>query len=248
VSQTPHDTEAVFKQRLKGAIVKRQKVAKRKSKRIKIPNAELTVRKIEFIDKPHYTAAPNAAAGGTRSWATLGPNALRSMKSDADSSLPTAIARARFDHGIDFKAGHLLNAELGGDGKNPANLTILTPSANSAHRAFDNPIKLAVAELYKAYIAMVKLGIDVEELGYGIEIAVETTGQYWGVAYPDDCITTGLSCDVNVVSAPDPGDWMDPGLDGWTRSARAAQQAIEAVDALVAQAQQVTDIVNAPGI
>jgi hypothetical protein len=243
--QTKAEKEAAVKQRLKGAIEKKHHAPpQRRSTRIKIPNAELTVRGIVYLDGPYYTAADDPAAGGTKSWAQLGPNALRSMNSDADASLPSAIVAARTHYGIGFKAGHLLNAELGGNGKDPANLTILTPSANSAHRAFDNPIKSALAELFKAYIAMVKMGIDVTELGYGIWVEVATTGEYWGTGFPDSCISTGLVCAVEVEDEPDLDAQMDPGVTDWSRNRDAAAAAMAQVQALVGLAKGVTDIPN----
>lgn len=110
------------------------------------------------------------------------------MGSDANSSLPQAITAARAKHGIDFKAGHLLNADFFGDGQDSQNLTILTPSANSSMRGFDNSIKEAVRLLLTLYEALHGLGVDTTPLRYGIRITITVSAAKWGSDYPDNCI------------------------------------------------------------
>jgi hypothetical protein len=159
---------------------------------------------LQWITEPKYTAAADARAGGCHSSAVLGPGAYLSGNSDSDPRLPSAIDRARDTYGIGFFSGHLLNAELGGDGKNTRNLTILTPAANSAHKGFDDNVKFAVAELKKAYTQLTRLGIDVRKLKYGIRVDVKTVDTVWADTYPGLCISNGLECEAEVVGVPDP--------------------------------------------
>lgn len=116
------------------------------------------------------------------------------MGSDANSSLPAAIIRARSDYGLKFKAGHLLNAEFYGSGEDSANLTILTPSANTSMTAFDNPIKQAVADLERLYLLLSNNNIDIRDINYGIAVSITVSARKWGRNYPDNCIATGVTC------------------------------------------------------
>jgi hypothetical protein len=158
----------------------------------------------EFIVEPEYTPADNPAAGGKSATAILGAgDAYDSAASRTDSSLPSAIvaARARYPD-QNFKAGHLLNEIFGGDGKNPANLTILSAVGNANHKAFDDPLKTAVEQLNKAYVSLAKLGANIKEMKYGIKVEIKINGTPWGPAYPENCIWTGLVCSAAVSGEP----------------------------------------------
>jgi len=98
---------------------------------------------------------------------------------DADPMLPSAMPQARTEY-ADLKTGHLLNGHLGGDGKNPDNLTILSSAGNARMTKFDNRVKDACRALKDAYRAISELGVDLEEIkNYGIEVTVATNGIPW---------------------------------------------------------------------
>lgn len=152
-----------------------------------------------FFRGPSYQAAKNSKAGGVHSQAILGPEAFTGAGTDANSNLPSAIKDARNSYSqTKFIAGHLLNADFGGDGKDAKNLTILTSQANSNHKNFDNPLKQAGAELKKAYEALWNDGIDISKVQIGIEVSVKTGSATWGSAYPDNCIFTELQCSAKL--------------------------------------------------
>lgn len=94
-----------------------------------------------------------------------------------------------------FKAGHLLNADLGGDGKDPGNMTILTARANSQMTAFDNNVKYVLAVLHNLYKEMHQQE-DVSTWTYGIEVKISVSAEKWGMAYPDNCIAQSLTATV----------------------------------------------------
>jgi hypothetical protein len=184
-------------------IEERFKQAVRSSGRMRVPSAQAR-EKIEYIVEPKYTPASKPDAGGCHSFAVLGPDAVRSTNTDADPNVLLALARAidTFGSKYGFKAGHLLNAELGGDGRDPANLTILTSSANRENTSFDNALKMAVDSLRKAYEAISKLGINLEALKYGIQVDIKTLDATWTDTYPGNCISNGLVCSAVVQNPP----------------------------------------------
>jgi hypothetical protein len=151
-----------------------------------------------YLRGPEYTLI-GAREGGCHSTATLGPNGYVSAGSDADPSLPTKIREARQHYGINFKAGHLLNADFGGTGRHADNLTILTPGANSRHRSFDDPLKIACDKLRRVYEMMADQYLPVDELRYGIHIDVRTSGNKWEDHGPGKYITERLYCRASVV-------------------------------------------------
>ncbi|MCK9485551.1 MAG: hypothetical protein M0R73_02450 [Dehalococcoidia bacterium] len=167
------------------------------------PPFSTAVTGLRYFAGPEYQAMENQAAGGAHSRATLGPDALLGMGSDANASLPAAIrdARAKYPE-MNFKAGHLLNADFGGNGDEAANLTILTAQANAAHKGFDNPVKRAVDALRKAYEAMWDDGIDISGEQIGIAVSIQVGGGAWGDDYPDNCIFNELRCTATLVGAP----------------------------------------------
>lgn len=226
--------------------------ADNRPKRVKRFN-ERDVDALRYFAGPRYEAATDHLwAGGKHSSATLGPGCLLSANSDADPDLPRAIAKAREEYpGLSFKAGHLLNAELGGDGKDAANITILTATANSSHRAFDNPIKKAVAELRKAYVAMGRLGIDVTTLNYGIQVDIEIDDDRWGDDFPDNCIAEGLNCTAGVSNEPDVDNLLGTKFPDeadrptrWRANLAAANAAIAKVSEFVDEAETAGAIRN----
>lgn len=233
--------EKALKLQLKSKISKQPP---RKSTRIRIPNTDVVLAGLRYVVEPTYQPAPNCNAGGSRSSAILGPSAFVSRNSDADARLPGAIDDARALYGIDFKAGHLLNAQFGGAGTDPANLAILTPTANGIHRGFDEPLKQALDALDKAYRALVRLNQDVRALNYGIQVVVSTTGYYWDQKYPGNCIPTGLLCSAQVVNRPDTSNFMRQDLASWDRLVTEANHYMSLVDLKVAEAQLVNAVPN----
>lgn len=149
-----------------------------------------------FISGPRYALSSTRGAGGARSRAILGPNSLFGMGSDANARLPHAIDAARDRHNYPFIAGHLLNADFGGTGRDSCNLTILTPTANSAMKNFDNPVKAAVTQLRQVYEYLADLYLPIDRLDYGIEVEISVSGpEYvWGRSHPDNCISQFIRC------------------------------------------------------
>ena len=171
----------------------------------------------EFLAGPSYTRSATRGAGGVYSYAVLGPNGYSSRGTDADSSLPRAIKDARRTYDIRFVAGHLLNADFGGDGKDAKNLTILTPGANSSMKAFDNPIKNAMANLYNVYKELSRLYLPIDRLQYGIEIKVSTSGpdHVWdSTSYPAECISSYIHTSAKVLGESTIDRWYTDYVDG----------------------------------
>ena len=171
----------------------------RKSKRAKRPPKETWFNEMDrYFSDPKYTGVPgNPDAGGKNSTVELGPTGLVEMGTDANPNLPKAIKDARTKYpGKYFKAGHLLNADLGGDGQNAKNLTILTASANTSQQGFDNPVKRAVSQLYKLYSAIYddpsKPSID--GIKCGIKVEVSVSDEKWHATdSPDNSIAESIS-------------------------------------------------------
>lgn len=155
---------------------------------------------------PVYTPSPRPGAGGCLSTVVLGPGGYVSKNSDADrSAIPAILAAEAAGYPHTFKAGHLLNAEFGGSGDDPDNLTILTTAANSAQRSFDEAVKLAVqTTLTHAYTVINSMGIDVSTLGYGIQVTITAQPTFWSnvVGNPGYLITDGLTCQAAIVGEP----------------------------------------------
>jgi hypothetical protein len=213
---------------------------------------DIDIMALDYFSGPSYAWADNKKAGGKHSSAILGPGCLRSENSDADPNLPSAMKHAKTEYpDEDFVAGHLLNSALGGNGKDARNITILTSSGNSSHKGFDNPIKTAVAELKKAYVAMNNLGIDVSKLKYGIRVDIEIDEDCWGDHYPDNCISAGLTCTAGVSKEPDVEALLnakfpdeDDRRTGWRSNLAVANAAVAKVADWVDVAEAAGDIHN----
>jgi len=83
--------------------------------------------------------------GGESMFRLLGPDALPGQMGGSvtdDSSLQSVMGPLRmYSPDKNWVAGHLLNADLGGSGIDPRNLTPLTTAANRAHSVFEQHIK-----------------------------------------------------------------------------------------------------------
>lgn len=177
----------------------------RPSRRRRVRVSDLPV----YFSAPAYTPSTSRRAGGRYSSATLGPNGYSSRGTDADSSLPSAITSARSAYNISFKAGHLLNADFGGNGRESANLTILTPRANAIMRGFDDPLKNAMTTLRSAYEDLSRLYLPIGELRYGIKIEVSTSGPdyVWGTDSPAKYISSYIRCSATILGEEKINDW-----------------------------------------
>jgi hypothetical protein len=142
--------------------------------------------------RPKYeSCGPDWDCGGKRSTAALGPLADMYAKSDADPKLPKGIVQARKTYPqYDFKAGHMLNARFGGDGKDASNLVILTARANVSCNRFDGDggIGKALNALGRLYALLVSYYVDINKrsgegrtlLQYGIKVEITVSPERWG--------------------------------------------------------------------
>ncbi|MFK0118467.1 DUF4157 domain-containing protein [Streptomyces sp. NPDC090994] len=192
-----------------------------------------------YIVRPSYTMT-KAKRGGEWSTATLGPNGYFGMGTDANSNLPSSINKARRTYSIAFKAGHLLNADFGGTGRDAANLTILTPTANRLHQSFDNPVKNAVYMLRRVYELMADMYLPVDRLDYGVSVSVRVSDTKWDAHSPGKYITTQLYCDAGVTGVNSVYDMLldahDDGMDA------------TAVYAAIDEVQNYVDLANSSNI
>lgn len=228
----------------------KQEVIRQSTRTRRVPEGMATAK--QFIVAPTYVSWDDARAGGKHSSAVLGPGALLSVNSDAVSTLPSAITAVRGAYpDVTFAAGHLLNAELGGDGTTARNLTILTSSANGGYKKFDNNVKHAVERLKKAYGTMNRLGIGVTALTYGIKVDIEVNDAWWGTTYPDNCVSTGVVGTAAVFDEPDVQALLEATFqdenqrpERWEALLAQVEQEMAQVDAFCAQATENGQITN----
>ncbi|MFI9106577.1 DUF4157 domain-containing protein [Streptomyces fildesensis] len=210
--------------------------------------------KAQYITEPTWGELLGSRGGGTSVHAVLGPLGFDDVKSKSDARLPPAIDDAREAYpGVSFKAGHLLNECFGGPGKKSKNLTILTASANSAHRAYDEPLKTAVHWLYRVYDGLSHLYLPIDTLRLGVEttisVSAESHGKYaWSKDSPGKYISEFLYCKAKVRGSGQVWDWIaqaqaqDPDNAEWKEIAKH----LGYVEACVAQANQYQVISNTP--
>jgi hypothetical protein len=146
-----------------------------------------------YYEGPAYLKQKPPAGGGRNLIVVLGPNAYEQRANDANANRPAAMKRARKQYPeARFKAGHILNCDLGGIGTVDHNLTILTASANTAMTKYDNALKRAAQILKKVYEEIYKQYPDANEallqsIKYGIKLNI-VISQPWGSSLPDNCI------------------------------------------------------------
>jgi hypothetical protein len=130
-------------------------------------------------------------AGSSYAIARLGPLSLHSRNSDANRNLPGGIAAARIAYpGSNFKAGHMINAEFGGNGQAVNNLTILSSKGNTRMTRLDNNVKRAVQKLCKLFEEFHAARIELRRIGIcRIALRVDVVGGKWGANPPDSYIT-----------------------------------------------------------
>ncbi len=169
----------------------------------------------DVITAPAYTVFPRPAgakvgsARGCRTASiTIGPRigVETNTKSDADSDLPHAIKDVKRRYpGYGWVAGHVINADFGGDGTLNANMTCLTSSANGTNKAFDEPVKKARKTLHDAYSLMRQCGAQdtfFNEQEYGIKITAELSEDTWSENYPGNCISNSMQLNAEIVGEP----------------------------------------------
>ncbi|MGE0383397.1 MAG: hypothetical protein AB7Q97_01620 [Gammaproteobacteria bacterium] len=157
----------------------------------------------EYWDDPNYKGKSEQKAGSDSVSVTLGPNACNARSNDADPDLPEGIELARKTYPeCNFKAGHMRNCDLGGNGKNWKNLTILTSSANTAMTKYDNALKRAAEQLKKVYESIYKdfpevTERDLKDIEFGIDLEIRTEGT-WGKSAPDSYICNKVKYSARI--------------------------------------------------
>jgi len=186
-----------------------------RSTRVKAQPAEQALRGLDILAGPICEPFPDPddapmakARGCKRAEVTIGPRAgvPADMGTDAEGILPRVLGDAKVLYGNNFKSGHAVNADFGGSGVDYKNLTCLTNSANGQQNAFDGPIRRARGVLQHAYEAInhgkPQAADFLKNLGYGIKIVITMSDETWGDDYPDNCISTEMTCSAEVVNAP----------------------------------------------
>ncbi|MEU3465471.1 DUF4157 domain-containing protein [Streptomyces sp. NPDC006733] len=208
----------------------------------------------QYITSPTWGETLGSRGGGTSVHAVLGPLGYDDVNSNSNARLPPAIDDARQAYpGVTFIAGHLLNECFGGSGQKSKNLTILTASANSAHKSYDNPVKNAVHWLYRVYDGLSRLYLPIDTLRLGVEttvrVSAESHGKYaWSKDSPGKYISDHLYCNAQVRGAEKVWDWIaqaqaqDPDNAEWKEIATN----LGYVEACVDQANQYQVISNTP--
>jgi hypothetical protein len=151
-----------------------------------------------------YQGEPIKAAGSKFVQAHLGPDSFMPRANDAKAKLPFGIRAARTKYPkCYFKAGHMLNCNLGGNGKNPKNLTILRAAANTSMTKHDNAIARACGHLRSLYQALHTARADAAQLSCCISVHVKVSKVKWGLEAPDSHITTRVTIIASVLHEPD---------------------------------------------
>ena len=97
----------------------------------------------------------------------------------------------------------MLNCNLGGNGKNPKNLTILRSTANTSMTKHDNAIARGCENLRSLYQALHAARVDATTLSCCISVRIVTNKAKWGTATPDSYITTRVMITGAVLHEPD---------------------------------------------
>ncbi len=196
----------------------------RRSSRVSRPPLEIWLRQIEAnLRRVKYMLDADSEAGSKSVSVTLGPGSYMPQANDANPDLPSGIALARETYpACNFKAGHMLNCDLGGNGKLAGNMTILTASANTSMTSFDNNLKYAAQYLRNLYTLLYDAG-EHGNPDYCVK-AVISVGERWGTTAPDKHIARA----VTVAAKVEGGFQLDPQLsDGKRQDIATVQKAIE---------------------
>lgn len=164
-----------------------------------------------YYKTPSYTKCGDMC-GGCHSTVILGPRAYREQNSDADPKKPKGILQAREKYPqCNFKAGHLLNATLGGSGTDSNNLVILTASANVKCNAFDNKIKNALIHLVHLYESLSRYYVDITKVNCGVKVDIIVDKSTWGTAVPDCYIHKTMHMKAAAWGSLDVNNLLDSG-------------------------------------
>jgi hypothetical protein len=151
-----------------------------------------------------YQGEQAKAAGSKFVQAHLGPDSFMPRANDSKAKLPSGIRAARTKYPeCSFKAGHMLNCNLGGNGKNARNLTILRAAANTRMTKHDNALARACGHLRSLYEALHAARADAAQLSCCINVRVVVSKVKWGKEAPDSHITTRVSIIASVLHEPD---------------------------------------------
>lgn len=187
----------------------------------------------QYFKPPSYVNC-GAKCGGKLSEVILGPNGYLSVNTDAASNKPSGITEARKKYPkYAFKAGHLLNATFGGDGKDSKNLIILTASANVKCNKFDNLVKRAIEELRRLYELLCKNYVAISQIKFGIQVKVTVGVSTWGSDKVDRWIHKEFCMSAETVDSFDVESLKDSNgeklelTDGVKKSIRDAVQQID---------------------
>lgn len=196
---------------------------------------ENIVKEMTHFDLSYGPAFPGGR-GGTKVTAVLGPGLaplvqLGTTNAKADALPKLKEARATYPS-LGLVAGHLLNARFGGVGDDSKNLTILSASGNSHHKAFDNPVGDAVINLYKLYNVMRRQGVDVSKMTCGIKVTIAVSSATWNTTQsPDKFICKYLICKAELVDYPSQRD-----LNALPRNADLVEDLLESIVILLRKA------------
>jgi hypothetical protein len=164
------------------------------------PRAQLRPRRTNGASAPRYFIKPKwgshtGYSGGTRMEVWLGPAASLSVNRGSVPlpGTPSVMKLLKIHHpAFRWKAGHLLNADLGGPGV-AQNLTPLTIKANRAHSTYENRIKNALTVAWR----LSQNGTD--PYWYGIHYTVEVLNGSFGPNRPLKSVRTGIKISAEVV-------------------------------------------------
>lgn len=152
----------------------------------------------------NYQGEQVKAAGSRFVQARLGPDSFVARKNDANARLPSGIRAARKKYPkCYFKAGHMLNCNLGGNGKNAKNLTILRSTANTSMTKHDNALGRACLHLRALYETLHAARADAAQLACCINVRVVASKAKWGKEAPDSYIARSVLIVASVLNEPD---------------------------------------------
>ena len=151
-----------------------------------------------------YRAESQRDAGGKFMQAHLGPDSFEPRRNDFKANLPAGIKAAREKYPkCGFRAGHLLNRNLGGNGKNPRNFTILRASAYVALLKRENAIARACRHLREMYEVLALKGPLVSDVSCCIAVRVTVGRAKWGDEAPDSLIAQRVTIVASVLREPE---------------------------------------------
>jgi len=102
-----------------------------------------------YLEQPTWGAA--GKFGGSRMTVVLGPKSCESTNrgtATTPGSIKRLMNKLKEEAGdMNWKAGHLLNQDMGGSGTDTLNLTPLSGTANATHSGYENRIKKSCGQI-----------------------------------------------------------------------------------------------------